>query len=68
MKPHEERVVAEKEALDEKLAKLKDFCASNGTIFRLLEPEDQKLLRDQHVVMSQYSEILGKRISRFNTK
>ena len=66
MQPHEERVIAEKRELDEKLAKLKDFCFTPGlTTFSRLSPEDRDLLEDQFTYMQKYSEILGKRIARF---
>lgn len=65
MQPHEERVIAEKRDLDEKLAKLKDFCFGDGKVFRTLEPIDRDLLENQYTVMEQYSKILGKRIDRF---
>ena len=66
MQPHEERVVTEKQELDEKLAKLKSFCFSPGSpVFKALPPEDRDLLEDQSTVMEQYSKILGRRIARF---
>lgn len=66
MQPHEERVVAEKRELDEKLAKLKAFCFDPGSAtFKALPPEDRDLLEDQYTAMKQYSEILSKRIARF---
>jgi len=67
MQPHEERVVIEKQELDEKLAKLKAFCFDPGSpVFRALTPVDRDLLEDQYTAMEQYSQILGKRISRFS--
>lgn len=66
MQPHEQRVVTEKQELDEKLAKLHLFCFSPGNkIFAGLEPEDRDLLEDQYTAMNQYSDILAKRIGRF---
>ena len=66
MQPHEQRVVAEKQELDEKLAKLKAFCFGHETsIFRGLSPIDRDLLEDQYNSMKDYSEILAKRIARF---
>jgi hypothetical protein len=66
MQPHEERVVVEKQELDDKLAKLKAFCFSPGSpVFKVLPPEDRDLLESQYTVMEQYSELLGKRIERF---
>jgi hypothetical protein len=65
MQPHEERVVSEKKELDEKLSKLKEFCFGGGKIFSTLHPTDRDLLEDQYTAMDQYSQILGKRIARF---
>lgn len=66
MQPHEQRVVIEKQELDEKLRKLKAFCFSPGrAAFNDLSPEDRNLLEDQYTVMERYSNILGKRIARF---
>lgn len=64
MQPHEERVVAEKKELDDKLAKLKTFIFGD-TSFRSLASEDRNLLEDQYTVMEKYSTILEKRIARF---
>ena len=67
MKPHEERVIIEKQELDEKLAKLKAFVFNPGSpIFHALSPEDRDLLEDQYTAMDQYSTILSKRIARFS--
>lgn len=66
MQPHEERVVAEKRELDEKLSKLKAFCFDPGSpVFSKLSPEDRDLLENQYSVMEHYSKILGLRIARF---
>lgn len=66
MQPHEQRVVTEKQELDEKLGKLKVFCFDPGSpIFKNLAPEDRDLLEDQYTAMEQYSTILAKRIARF---
>lgn len=63
MKPHEERVVAEKRELDEKLVKLKVFLESR--VFKELPGFDRDLLEDQSTVMEKYSKILEQRIYRF---
>lgn len=66
MQPHEERVLIEKQELDEKLARLKVFCFDPGSpVFKGLSPEDRDLLEEQYTAMSRYSEILGRRIERF---
>lgn len=64
MQPHEERVVIEKQELDEKLAKLAVFSQGNS-IYKELPNEDRELLESQYLVMEQYSKILGQRIARF---
>lgn len=61
--PHEQRVIAEKADLDDKVSRLHAFTTS--TIFAVLDKEDQRLLRSQLLVMGGYSEILRKRIERF---
>lgn len=67
MEAYQERVIAEKEELDSKLSKLKDFCfGDDTTIFNKLTPVDRDLLESQFTAMEEYSRILGKRISRFN--
>lgn len=66
MQPHEQRVVTEKQELDEKLSKLKAFCFAPGSpVFKGLPPEDRDLLEGQYTVMEKYSMILGERIARF---
>lgn len=66
MQPHEQRVVTEKQELDEKLGKLKAFCFDPGSpVFKGLSPEDRNLLEDQYAIMERYSKILGQRILRF---
>ena len=65
MKPHEERVVVEKQELDEKIAKLKVFAHQGNLTFTRLPAEDRILLKDQLAAMWQYSAILGRRIERF---
>ena len=66
LKPHQERVVAEKKELDEKLVKLHAFCFGSDTkIFGTLPPEERDRLESQYTVMKQYSDILGQRIAAF---
>lgn len=62
--PHQQRVVDEKTALDEKATALSNFIGLNP-IFNTLDPAEQERLREQNDVMWQYSEILGKRIEAF---
>jgi hypothetical protein len=63
MQPHQQRVVDEKIALDEKLNKLKEFLVSN--IFDGLTMQEQNLLQTQSGYMQSYSNILAERISLF---
>jgi hypothetical protein len=66
MQPHEHRVVVEKQELDEKLVKLRAFCFEPGSpIFHKLAAEDQELLKAQYTFMLQYSDVLERRIKRF---
>lgn len=62
MKPHEQRIIDEKNALDEKLIKLSSFVRTEA--FYALRTEDRQLLRRQREVMLEYSDILGDRIAR----
>ena len=64
MLPHEERVVVEKNDLDEKLVKLQDFI-ENSRIFQALSEDDKELLERQQVIMLDYSHVLSERISGF---
>lgn len=63
MAPHQERVVAEKSELDEKIAKLVPFI--DGNIYKTLPEEEQARLRKQVTIMADYSEVLGERIAAF---
>lgn len=63
MLPYQERVVAEKSELDERLAKLDAFGRTES--FASLPSEEQGLLNRQHSVMEEYSRILGERIAVF---
>jgi uncharacterized protein len=66
MQPHQERVVAEKKELDEKLGKLKEFCFGSDTkIFASLDPHERDRLERQYDAMKLYSGILGERIANF---
>lgn len=63
--PHQERVVAEKAELDERLAKLKTFIFDDGKVFNTLDPEERNRLENQFTAMTRYSAILGQRIAAF---
>ncbi len=63
MQPHEQRIVDEKTALDEKIEKLETFII--GDKFRFLSGRNQELLGQQLKVMAEYSDILDDRIQLF---
>lgn len=66
MQPHQERVVAEKKELDEKLEKLLTFIdAGKGPIFSTLITEERQRLTTQARIMKEYSDILADRINAF---
>lgn len=63
--PHQERVVVEKQELDEKLDKLKAFI-DNPNFSSIVNDEDEaKRLIRQHCAMVLYSAILQERIAAF---
>lgn len=64
MKPHQQRVVDEKSALDEKISKLVAFMNSDASEVLSLTEEDD--LEEQLEYMQKYSEVLGHRISKFS--
>lgn len=64
MKPHQQRVVDEKSALDEKISKLVAFMDSDASEVLSLNEEDD--LEEQLEYMQKYSEVLGHRISKFS--
>lgn len=63
LQPHQQRVVEEKDELDTKLGKLRAFFDTQ-TFLSLPEDERRRLMR-QSVVMTEYSTILGERITGF---
>ncbi len=63
MAPHQQRVVTEKEELDEKLTKLKAFFGTE--IFAGLDDAEMERLQRQAGHMSAYSDVLGERIAAF---
>jgi hypothetical protein len=63
MQPHQERVVAEKAELDEKVSKLDAFI--HGPVYSSLpEPERLRMMR-QFCHMKDYSNVLAERIGAF---
>ena len=63
MQPHQEKVVVEKQELDEKIDKLTLFI--KGTIYASLPAEEQMRLNNQLGYMVGYSNCLGERIEAF---
>ena len=59
----QQRVIEERESLDDKIKKLIAFLASEG--FNELQEEDAQLLKDQADAMMDYSNVLKRRIARF---
>lgn len=64
--PHQDRVIAEKAALDEKLAALLAFF--QGPIFPTLSEAERSRLRNQARFMDGYSAVLEERIEAFNSE
>lgn len=63
MRPHEQRVVDEKQELDNKTKSLDDFLLTE--LFHGLPSEEQDRMERQFEIMKKYSEILGERIAAF---
>jgi hypothetical protein len=64
LQPHQQRVVAEKADLDDRMGKLDAFIAQNP-MFLKLDPAEQERLTRQYRYMEQYSRVLGERIEAF---
>jgi hypothetical protein len=63
MKEYQQRVIAEKKALDDNGDKLDQFILSDR--FAGLPPAEQERMRRQLEIMGKYSEVLGERIAAF---
>jgi len=63
MKPHEERVIAEKAELEAKIARLSTFIRSPA--YRELPIEEKQLLLRQEVLMCELVQCLVERIALF---
>jgi len=61
--PHQKRVIDEKTELDDKLTKLIGFFDTG--IFKGLSEDEQRRLHEQSDHMTNYSAVLGARISAF---
>lgn len=66
LQPHEQRVVAEKAQLDDRLAKLENFL--NGDIVIKLPGNEIELLTKQRMIMQNLSDVLAQRIQNFQIK
>ena len=64
MQPHQQRVVDEKNELDQKAKALSEFIG-NSPLFDDIDPEEQERMKVQNDIMWQYSEVLGQRINAF---
>lgn len=64
LKPHQARVVAEKDELCKKTQALSEFIALSET-FDTLDPAEQERLKVQNDIMWQYVEVLVARIAAF---
>lgn len=65
LQPHQQRVVAEKAELDDKLDKLSTFVASPKFAVVVTDEAERARLRAQKDTMAQYSWILAARIAAF---
>ncbi len=63
--PHQQRVVQEKEELDEKLSKLSAFIDSPNFTITVNDENEIARLVFQEEIMKDYSEILAERIAAF---
>lgn len=63
MKPYQERVVTEKKELDLRRERLSLFIG--GETYQTLDTTERLRLSEQLAVMTEYSIILGERISAF---
>ncbi|AJW28999.1 hypothetical protein Z042_26280 [Chania multitudinisentens RB-25] len=63
MQPHQQRVVDERNELEDRLYRLSSFIA--GTVFPRLPEQDRQLLEAQQHTMSAYVEVLTQRIELF---
>lgn len=61
--PHQQRVLAEKTELDDRLTRLQTFFSNS--IFSGLPADEQDRLQKQAIAMQAYSEVLGERIEAF---
>jgi len=65
MQPHQQRVVEEKQQLDDKISKLWSFICSDKFDTIVSDVDERSRLTRQYEVMHQYSGILAERIAAF---
>lgn len=65
MAPHQQRVVCEKEELDSRLTKLKEFFTTE--LFASLDDAEIDRMLRQADHMQAYSDVLGERIGAFGS-
>lgn len=65
LQPHQQRVIAELDELEDRLRKLTDFVNDPTGLFAGLTQQDQQDLLRQKQAMSDYSVALQIRIARF---
>lgn len=65
MKLYQRRVVVERDALAEKLERLREFLRTDT--YRSLQPDEQGLLTRQHTAMTEYLAVLDERVALFDT-
>jgi hypothetical protein len=65
VQPHQKRVVEEKQDLDDRLSRLRDFISTAGGVFKSLSDAEKDRLRRQEKAMTEYSNILQERVENF---
>lgn len=65
MQPFQQRVIDEKTDLDAKIEKLTEFTDATNHLFTTLPEDEQVRLGRQLAIMTDYSKVLGERISFF---
>lgn len=63
MEAYQGRVIEERKQLDERLKKLETFIAQD--VFQHIDPDEQNRLKRQLEVMTEYRNILDRRIEAF---
>ena len=63
LQPHQERVITERDELNERMSKLKDFIGSKD--FFTLDFIERSSLEQQLRIMGWYRDVLNQRIRRF---